>query len=131
MQRVARSRRDAAERGGGQAEPAGSGRGGSRADRIATRLRSGLGAEHVEVVDESHLHAGHPGAASGGGHFRVLVVASRFAGQSRIAAQRSVYEALGDMMAGEIHALSIGAYTPEEWQRHSTQGDRRDGPGTL
>ena len=91
-----------------------------RADRIAARLRDGLGAEHVEVVDESHLHVGHPGAAAGGGHFRVLVVAPSFAGQTRVEAQRSVYDALGEMIGPDIHALSILTYTPEAWQRRGS-----------
>ena len=79
----------------------------ARSDRIAERLRERLAAVHVEVVDESHLHAGHPGAASGGGHFRATIVSPRFAGLSRLAAQRLVYEALGDLMQHEIHALTL------------------------
>jgi BolA protein len=84
----------------------------TRSERIAARLREQLAASHVEVVDESHLHAGHAGAASGGGHFRVSVVSERFAGLSRLAAQRLVYQALGDLMEREIHALSITTRTP-------------------
>jgi BolA protein len=79
----------------------------ARSDRIAERLRERLAAVHVEVVDESHLHAGHAGAASGGGHFRATIVSPRFAGLSRLAAQRLVYEALGDLMQHEIHALTL------------------------
>ena len=51
----------------------------------------------------------------GGGHFQVLVVSDRFRGLSRIAAQRIVYEALGEMMINDIHALSMRTLTPEEW----------------
>jgi len=83
----------------------------SRSARIESRLRDHLGATHVEVIDESHLHTGHAGAAAGGGHFRVVVVSPRFAGHSRVAAQRLVYHALGDMMGSEIHALSVRALT--------------------
>jgi BolA protein len=79
----------------------------TRSERIAERLRERLDAVHVEVVDESHLHAGHAGAASGGGHFRATIVSPRFAGLSRLAAQRLVYEALGDLMQREIHALTM------------------------
>jgi BolA protein len=58
-------------------------------------------------VDESALHAGHAGARSGGGHFRVRVASPRFQGLSRVDAQRLVYHALGEMMDGEIHALAL------------------------
>lgn len=84
--------------------------------RIERKLRERLEAVHVEVVDESHLHAGHPGAASGAGHFRALVVSPRFEGLSRVAAQRVVYEALAEEMGPEIHALSIRTLTPQVWQ---------------
>ena len=88
-----------------------------RRARIETKLKERLEASHVEVVDESHLHVGHAGAASGGGHFRALVVADRFDGQNAVARQRQVYSALDDEMGSEIHALSIRALTPEEWTR--------------
>jgi BolA protein len=87
-----------------------------RRSRIEEKLRERLAAEHVEVIDESHLHAGHPGARSGGGHFRALVVSARFEGLGRAAAQRVVYEALADEMRGEIHALSMTTLTPAEWR---------------
>lgn len=70
----------------------------------------------MEVVDESHLHAGHAGAASGGGHFRALVVSTRFEGKNRVAAQRLVYDALAEMMESEIHALSLRTLTPNAWR---------------
>ena len=73
----------------------------------------------MEVEDESHLHAGHPGAASGGGHFRALIVSASFEGLSRVAAQRLVYEALSDEMGGEIHALAMSTLTPEQWRARS------------
>lgn len=68
----------------------------------------------LSVADESHLHTGHPGAAGGGRHFRVRIVAAAFRGQSRIARHRAVYAALGDAVGREIHALAIEALTPEE-----------------
>jgi BolA protein len=79
--------------------------------------RAHIEAAHVEVVDESHRHAGHAGAASGGGHFRALIVSERFAGLGRIARQRLVYAALEREMGPEIHALSMQTLTPEEWRR--------------
>ena len=72
--------------------------------------------EKVEVEDDSARHAGHPGARGGGGHFNVLVVSPAFAGQSRLQRHRMVYDAMGDAMKSEIHALSIRALTPEEYR---------------
>ena len=87
----------------------------SRRERIEEKLRERLDAVHVEVDDESHLHAGHPGAASGGGHFRALIVSERFFGLPRVAAQRVVYAALDDEMGSDIHALSMTTLTPAQW----------------
>lgn len=83
---------------------------------IERRLREELDAEHVTVVDESHLHAGHAGAREGGGHFRALVVSERFAGKSPVERQRLVYAALAEEMGREIHALSMQTLTPEQWR---------------
>ncbi|MDT8403736.1 BolA family protein [Sulfuriflexus sp.] len=85
-----------------------------RIEQIKQRLTDGLNAENVDVVDESHLHAGHAGAKTGMGHFNVTVIADAFAGKSLIERHRQVYTALGDMMQTDIHALGIKAYTPEE-----------------
>ncbi|HME69118.1 MAG TPA: BolA family protein [Myxococcota bacterium] len=90
-----------------------------RRARIEAKLRERLAAAHVEVVDESHLHAGHAGARGGGGHFRALVVSSRFEGLAALAAQRLVYDALSDEMGGGIHALSIRTVTPERWREEA------------
>lgn len=86
-----------------------------RRERIETKLREALAAAHVDVVDESHLHAGHAGARSGGGHFRATIVSDRFAGLSKVQAQRLVYQTLADEMTGEIHALSMTTLTPKQW----------------
>jgi len=86
-----------------------------RRSRIEAKLRDALDAEHVEVVDESHLHAGHAGAREGGGHFRATIVSARFEGLTKVKAQRLVYEALADEMRGEIHALSMSTLTPAQW----------------
>lgn len=87
----------------------------ARAHRIETLLREKLDARHVDVLDQSALHEGHPGAQAGGGHFHVLVVSEVFEGLTRIAAQRAVYKALGELMESEIHALSMRTLTPEQW----------------
>jgi BolA protein len=86
-----------------------------RRARIEEKLREALDARHVEVEDESHLHAGHAGAASGGGHFKALIVSDRFEGLGKVQAQRLVYQALGEMMQSEIHALSMTTLTPDQW----------------
>ena len=82
-------------------------------DRIAMierRLRSALTIDSIEIVDESHLHIGHPGASSGGGHFHVTVVSENFEGLPTLARHRLIYDALGDAMKTEVHALSIKAF---------------------
>jgi BolA protein len=88
-----------------------------RVSWIETTLRQAFAPSHLVVEDESALHAGHAGAAGGGGHFRVLVVSTVFLGQSPVARQRAVYAALGDAMKSSIHALALRTLTPEEWER--------------
>jgi BolA protein len=68
----------------------------------------------LQIVDDSHKHAGHEGARDGRGHFSVEVVSEAFAGLSSLARHRRVYDALGTMMQTDIHALSIRAKTPAE-----------------
>lgn len=85
------------------------------ADTVAL-LRERLAAlapQHLEVEDDSHLHAGHAGAREGG-HYRLTIVAAAFAGQSIAARHRLVYAAVGDLMRGRIHALGINALSPDE-----------------
>ena len=85
----------------------------STVDLIHQRLAS-LTPENVVLEDESAQHAGHAGAASGGGHFRLTLVSPQFRTLSTLARHRLVYAAMGDLMQREIHALSITALTPEE-----------------
>ncbi len=87
---------------------------------IDTTLRRAFAPQHLAVEDESALHAGHAGAASGGGHFRVLIVSDAFRGQDVVTRQRAVYAALGDAMKSQIHALALRTLTPEEWERNRT-----------
>lgn len=90
----------------------------SRIDRLTERLKTGLEPERLEVVDDSHRHAGHAGAADGRGHFTVLVVSKRFAGLNTLKRHRLVYDIVGDMMTTDIHALSIQALAPGEIAVH-------------
>ena len=86
-----------------------------RRARIESELREKLFAIHVEVIDESHLHAGHVGAREGGGHFRAVVVSSKFEGKNSVERQRMVYGVLEHVMGSEIHALSMRTLTPTQW----------------
>ena len=86
----------------------------TRPERIRARLEQGLVPLELSVHDESHLHAGHPGARSGRGHFRVRIVARAFEGLSGVQRHRLVYQTLGELMAEDIHALSIEALAPTE-----------------
>lgn len=85
-----------------------------RTAMIRERLTRELQPVALEIIDESAKHAGHAGAASGGGHFIVNIVAEVFRGNNPLQRHRLVYAAVGDMMQQEIHALSINARTPEE-----------------
>ena len=85
-------------------------------DRLALieeRLRAALQPENLQIVDDGAAHAGHAGGR-GGGYFSVLIVSPLFAGQSLLQRHRLVYQALGDLMNRDIHALSIKALTPDE-----------------
>lgn len=85
-----------------------------RMDKIRTRLEETFAPLQCQLEDESALHAGHAGAASGGGHYRLRMVSARFEGQNRISRHRLVYDCLHDMMHTEIHAIAIVAIAPSE-----------------
>ena len=85
-----------------------------RVEMIRECLESDLDPVTLEVIDESHLHIGHPGARDGRGHFRVRVVSPVFEGMPRLARHRRVYAAVGDLMITDIHALNIDAISPNE-----------------
>lgn len=85
---------------------------------LEQRLREALAPLALEIEDQSARHAGHAGARpEGESHFAVVVVAERFEGESRVARQRMVFEAAGDLLRTDIHALSITALTPAEAAR--------------
>jgi len=87
----------------------------SRLDQMRSMLAV-LQPAQLEIIDDSHKHAGHEGARSGGGHYTLHIVSTQFAGKATLARHRMIYSALGDMMKHDIHALNISAYTPEELQ---------------
>lgn len=83
--------------------------------RIEATLTEALRPERLEVVDESHLHAGHAGARpEGETHFRVRIVSGAFSGLSRVDRHRRVNALLAGELAGPVHALAIDARAPEE-----------------
>ena len=86
-----------------------------RLAEIHARLESALSPESLQVEDEGHMHIGHEGSKDGRGHFRVLVVSAHFQGKTPIQRHRLIYQAMGDLMQTDIHALAIDAYTPEEF----------------
>ena len=69
----------------------------------------------LELHDESHQHVGHAGSRpSGGSHWQLTIVSEAFRGRNAVARHRMVYEALGDLMKSDIHALRIEAFAPEQ-----------------
>ncbi len=84
---------------------------GATVDLLRQRL-SVLQPLSLTIRDDSHLHAGHAGARSGGGHYHVDIVAAVFAGKNTVTRHRMIYDAAGDLMRGPIHALSICAEIP-------------------
>ncbi|HZW11925.1 MAG TPA: BolA family protein [Noviherbaspirillum sp.] len=86
----------------------------TRVEQIRARLTATFAPVECQLVDDSHLHAGHAGAASGAGHFSVRLVSDRFNGLNRLARHRLVYDCLRDMMHSDIHALNIVALAPSE-----------------
>ena len=85
-----------------------------RVETIRQQLSTAFAPTYLDIVDESHRHKGHAGAASGAGHFNVTIVSEQFAGQATLARHRLVYQAVDNLMPSEIHALSIKALTPDE-----------------
>lgn len=81
---------------------------------IEARLRDAFAPESLTITDESAAHASHAGAQTGGGHYAVTIVSHRFEGRAPLARHRLVYDALGEMMGRDIHALRIEALTPDE-----------------
>jgi BolA protein len=77
-------------------------------------LRLAFKATQLNIEDESHFHAGHAGATTGGGHFRLTIVSPEFEGMSKVARHRAIYAALNQHFPREIHALTILAFTPSE-----------------
>ena len=75
---------------------------------IKKKLVEAFEPTRIDVIDESHLHAGHVGARpEGETHFRIIISSDLFSGKTRIEKQRKIYKVLADELAGPVHALSI------------------------
>lgn len=85
-----------------------------RMQQIEAKLRAALKPESLDLIDDSHKHAGHAGARGGAGHFDLTIVSEKFSGVNTVGRHRLIYGVLAEMMPGEIHALSIKAFSPEE-----------------
>ena len=94
--------------------PAPTAAGPSRMELIRAQLERTLPDAAVELIDDSHRHAGHAGARDGRGHFRLRIVSSAFAGLRPLQRHQLVYRALDELMRTDIHALSITALSSEE-----------------
>lgn len=88
-------------------------------DSMRARLQQEFNPSVLEIIDDSARHAGHAGAASGGGHFNLRMVSAAFTGQARLQRQRLVYDLLADLMKRDIHALSMILLAPDEASRDS------------
>jgi BolA family transcriptional regulator, general stress-responsive regulator len=87
----------------------------SVAETMREKLTQRFTPSSLEILDESHRHAGHAGARPGGEtHFAVTIVSAVFAGKSRVARQRLVYQTLAEELANQVHALSLTTLTPDE-----------------
>ncbi len=86
-----------------------------RFDRIQATLKAGLQPESMELIDDSHKHADHAGAKSGGGHFDLTIVSAAFNGLNAVQRHQLIYKTLGEMMQTDIHALGIQAFSPDEF----------------
>lgn len=79
------------------------------------KLMVALEPRRLDVINESHLHAGHRSSpGTGESHFRILVVSDAFAGKNRLTRHRMVNEALAEELRGRVHALAVAAYAPDE-----------------
>lgn len=86
-----------------------------RIEAIRAQL-SALHPTYLDIVDESHLHAGHAGSKGGGGHYVLHIVSENFVGKNTIMRHRMIYSALAEMLECEIHALTLHTHTADEYQ---------------
>ena len=80
-------------------------------------LQDTFSPHHLEIQDDSGKHAGHSGNTSGGGHYRVLLVAEVFEGKTLLEQHRMVHDSLGDLLSKDINALALTTLTPAQWRK--------------
>jgi BolA protein len=85
-----------------------------RVEKIRLAIDAALKPASLEIVDQSHRHAGHAGARDGRGHFDVRIVSDAFKDKLPLARHRLVFAAVGNLMETDIHALSIKAFSTDE-----------------
>lgn len=91
---------------------------------IEHRLNAELGPEHLQVVNESHMHSVPANSET---HFKVVLVSAAFAGKRKVARHQQVYALLSEQLEGPVHALALHTYTPQEWaQRQQAAPDSPD-----
>lgn len=96
-----------------------------RLTRLRRRLTTELAPERLEISDDSNHHVGHAGAR-GGGHFTVHIVSRAFTDKTLLERHRMIYALLEDMMRDDIHALSIQAHSPDEFNARNDDSIRTD-----
>ena len=90
------------------------------AGRIEAILKERFRPVHLSIRDDSAQHAGHAGAAGGGGHYEVLIVSLAFEGLPLLEQHRLVNEALGSLLGREIHALALKTIPPSRWSKRTS-----------
>lgn len=84
--------------------------------QIETKLNGALPVEHLEVLNESHMHSVPPNSET---HFKVVLVSPEFSGKRQVARHQLVYKVLADELAGPVHALALHTYTADEWRQRA------------
>ena len=90
----------------------------SMLEQLRNKLTSSLALEHIEIINESHLHNTPPGSES---HFKAILVSHEFNQKMPVKRHQMIYCLLADEMQNKIHALALHTYTPEEWQNRAEQ----------
>lgn len=95
-------------------------------ESITSKLAAALNPQHLEVVNESHMHSVPPNSET---HFKLVIVADVFSAKRKVARQQSVYQLLAEELAGPVHALAMHTYSPEEWENRAAPAP--DSPNCL
>lgn len=80
-------------------------------EQIQSKIKKAFDPEHIELLNESHMHAG----TATDSHFNLLLVSQSFKHLRKVQRHQAVYKVLGEELAGPVHALALHLYEPEEW----------------